>query len=114
MTKKIWIFSKAGDQTKVRELVERLKELGKSEWVDPVFLSIAHAAVGEYEEALAEIERGIEERSVNMMFLKTMPQPPLADLLDPLRTDSRFQELMDRIRPVPLDDLTRATPSPTN
>ena len=114
MTKKIWIFSKAGNTTRVRELFERLKEKTKSEWTDPVFLSLAHAAVGEYDEALAEIERGIEVRSPNIMFLKTMPPPPLADLLEPLRAYPRFRELMDRIRPVPLDDLTRAAPSPTN
>ncbi len=49
-----------------------------------------------------------------MVFLKTTPPAALADVLDPLRSDQRFQQLLDRIRPVPLGALVQAARAPTN
>ncbi len=114
LMKKIWIFSKGGERERVRELLERLKRLGESGWVDPLFLALGHAAAEEFDEALIQIERGLEARSVNMMFLKTTPPLALADVLDPLRSDPRFQQLLERIRPLPLDALAPAAPAPTS
>ena len=49
------------------------------------------AIIGETEEAMTWLERAYEERDPNLIFAKTDP------LLDPLRSDPRFDDLLRRI-----------------
>jgi TolB-like protein len=90
----IWVYYEAGETAVTRELFDRLQEIGQTRWLDPVYQAIGHACVGEYEAALGQLERGLQERSVNMIFVKLRPSPPLLDVLDPLFTDPRFQEVL--------------------
>jgi len=53
------------------------------------------AQLGEKDQAFARLERAYEERSVMMMYLKSAPN------LDPLRSDSRFEDLLRRVGHTP-------------
>lgn len=48
------------------------------------------AQLGETDQAFAWLEKAYEKRSVMMMYLKVLPN------LDPLRSDSRFEDLLRR------------------
>jgi hypothetical protein len=50
-----------------------------------------NAPAGNRDKAFAWLERAFEERSVNMPFLKVHP------LLETLRSDPRFQNLVRRV-----------------
>jgi len=50
-----------------------------------------HLGLGEFETALDWLQRGVEERSYWMVFLKQDP------VYDPIRTHPRFAELLNLI-----------------
>ena len=50
-----------------------------------------HAALGEYDEAMEELERSFEDRDGNLISLAVAPR------YDPLRGDPRFQGLIRRM-----------------
>jgi hypothetical protein len=50
-----------------------------------------YLGLGNKEQALAWLERAYQERSGWILYVKVEPK------LDPLRTDTRFQELMRRM-----------------
>lgn len=74
----------------------RLAERGaqaEEGYVSPAFFADLHMARGDREAALAALERAFEERSGWILpFLSVHP------LYAPLRTDPRFQDLVERIR----------------
>jgi TolB-like protein/DNA-binding winged helix-turn-helix (wHTH) protein/Tfp pilus assembly protein PilF len=60
-------------------------------YLDPCWLAYTYAGLGEKEKALQWLERGYQQRSRLMIYLKIMKE------LDPLRADPRFQALMRRM-----------------
>jgi hypothetical protein len=72
-------------------LIDELKELSKQRYVSSIFVAEIYAALGEREEAFEWLEKGYEERSIGILFLRNDP------LWDNLRSDPRFQELVRRV-----------------
>ena len=60
--------------------------------LDAFQLAIAHAALGQHDEAFRQLERAIEEKHGDVVRLKIMAG------LDPLRSDPRFDEILSRLR----------------
>jgi hypothetical protein len=54
-------------------------------------MALMNAPAGNRDKAFAWLERAFEERSVNMPFLKVHP------LLETLRSDPKFQDLVRRV-----------------
>jgi TolB-like protein len=71
----------------IRATVELLAEV---EGYSPASLALSHCLIDEWDEALACLERGYRERDP---WMDLMRDP----LLDPLRSDPRFQDLLRRI-----------------
>jgi TolB-like protein len=61
------------------------------EGYSPCLIAYAYAMIGETDEAFAWLERGYHERDPLMVDLKAIP------ILDPLRSDPRFNDLLRRI-----------------
>lgn len=81
-------YAVSGRKPEAREILANLKQLPKPVYVDHYFIAEIHLALGEREQALNELENAYKERSSWMVWLKVDP------LLDDLRPDPRFQDLM--------------------
>jgi tetratricopeptide (TPR) repeat protein len=73
-----------------RELVE-LKSLRDRGYVSAVLIAYVYAGLGEKEEAFAWLEKGYEERSFQMQFLKVEPR------WDSVRDDPHFVDIVRRM-----------------
>lgn len=86
-----YIYGRAGRLERARQEVEKLEKVSRQEQMDPVIMLGAYLAVGNKEEALAELEKAYSEHFGIMTTLKVDPA------FDPLRSDPRFQDLLRRV-----------------
>jgi TolB-like protein/DNA-binding winged helix-turn-helix (wHTH) protein/Tfp pilus assembly protein PilF len=86
-----WVYAVVGRRAKALELLSELNDLAAPGYAEPVNLAFGYAGLGEKDLAFEWLRRGYEERSTNMIFLKVEP------LLDSLRDDPRFQDLLRRL-----------------
>jgi hypothetical protein len=68
-----------------------LKEQAKQRHVTPYWIAMIYVGLGEKDEAFAWFEKAYQERTSSLLWFKTDP------LLDSLRSDPRFQDLLQRI-----------------
>ena len=80
-----------GQQTEARRMLDELSELGRTSYVPAATLAAIHVALGEHELAIEQLERGVEERAIILMWLGSEPH------WDPLRTHPRFPALLARV-----------------
>ncbi len=73
------------------KLIEDLKEMSEHRFVSAYDLALAHLGVGEKDRALALLGQAVEERAPRLEFLRIEPR------FDGLRSDARFQKLMNRV-----------------
>jgi hypothetical protein len=72
-------------------VLDQLNELSKREYVSPYRIAAIHAGLNDREQAFEWLERAFKERDAWMIWLKVDP------VLDDLRADLRFQELLRRV-----------------
>lgn len=84
-------YARAGETKKARELLRRLEAEARRAYVPPPHLSLIHAGLGEKDQAFAWLEKGYQDRSDVLGYLRVEP------VFDPLRTDPRFADLLRRI-----------------
>ena len=82
----------AGRRVDAERELHRLGELSVRQYVSPVQIAIVHAGLGHAQEAIESLENGIDGRSAGMVWIKDDPR------FDPLRSDSRFQDIVTRLR----------------
>ena len=80
-----------GRNDEARKVLDELMEILKQKHVSPYKIACVYAALGEKDQAFAWLEKGYEERHPNLVWLKMDPS------VDPLRSDSRFQDLLRRM-----------------
>jgi serine/threonine-protein kinase len=81
----------AGDRSYATDLVAELEEKRRHEYVSPVELALLYIALGDNQNALDWIEKSIEDRRGWAAYLRVHP------VLDPLRSDPRFDRLVKRM-----------------
>jgi TolB-like protein/predicted Zn-dependent protease len=87
-------YARAGQRNEALKLVAELERVDKDEerkYVSPFGLIWAHAGVGDKDRAFALLERAYEMGYDRMVWLNVDP------LLDPLRSDPRFADLVGRM-----------------
>jgi eukaryotic-like serine/threonine-protein kinase len=84
-------LAKSGKGREARAELERLTKLSAERWVSPYNVALIYNGLGEGEETLRWLERGIEQRDPRMTFLKVEPK------WNNLRDDTRFQEMLRRV-----------------
>ncbi|HXV60799.1 MAG TPA: protein kinase [Vicinamibacteria bacterium] len=85
------VHATAGKKEEARAVLEKLLA---GETLDPRLpfeVGLVYAALGEMEQAMEWLEKGFQVHDPNMVSVKTNP------LLDPLRGDERFEDLMRRL-----------------
>jgi hypothetical protein len=80
-----------GLKRKARKVQEKLTEAYQATWIDPLFMALIHLGLGDYDEAFSWLEKGVEQRSPNMVHLKYNM------LADPIRDDPRFDAILKSI-----------------
>ena len=84
-------YAASGNRAETYKALMHLKEQSKHRYVDPYDLARIYIGLGEKDLAFEELEKGYEDRSFGMVHLKVDP------LLDPIRSDSRFKNLLARV-----------------
>lgn len=84
-------LARGGDAAGARAVLERLRTIAAKTYVPPTSFAWVHAGLGEFDDALAWIERAIDDRDSFIIPIKTYA------FFDPLRADPRFQALLRRM-----------------
>jgi TolB-like protein/DNA-binding winged helix-turn-helix (wHTH) protein/tetratricopeptide (TPR) repeat protein len=84
-------YAAAGRRDEVRKLVNPVRELTRRGQMTPFALVQFYVALGDKQTALDWLEKACDQRDPYTVMLKVNP------FLDPLRSDSRFQELLHRM-----------------
>jgi TolB-like protein/Tfp pilus assembly protein PilF len=86
------VYARAGNRQKALQLVDRVRTSGPEEGKVQSFHMIwMYAGLGDKDEAFAWLEKAYEERRQRLTWLNVDP------LLDPLRSDPRFADLVRRV-----------------
>jgi tetratricopeptide (TPR) repeat protein len=80
-----------GKRAEAENIIQELKKRTVHEYIDPVLFAYIYVALGEKDQAFVWLEKGYQERSGNTPWLKVEPK------LDPLRSDPRLVDLIQRI-----------------
>ncbi len=84
-------YAVAGEHTDARRVLGRLEELRRREHVGSYHLALVHAGLGERDRAFEFLEKALEERDEELVWVKVDPR------LDDLRADPRFANLLHRL-----------------
>jgi TolB-like protein/Tfp pilus assembly protein PilF len=82
-------YARSGETAKAREILNKLLQ-GK-DYVSPAELAILYDALGDKEAAFASLEKGFNDRDLQLQFLKVDPA------FDGLRSDPRFSDLLEKL-----------------
>jgi len=85
-------YARQGNVEAARNILVRLSNLTKEKYVTPYIVARLNLSLGNKDEALACLETAYQWRDSFMVFMKVDP------LLDGLRPDPRFQDLLRRMR----------------
>lgn len=91
LTELAYAFAMAGRERESREIVQRLEKRSKQAFVPAYNLAVIHLALNDKDGALNYLQKAYQERDWAMFVLKIEPR------LDPLRSDARFQALVEKL-----------------
>ena len=81
----------SGKRDEALRMLDQLKEMAKQRYVPAYSFTIVYVGLGEKDQALQWLEREYQDRAVELLSLKVDP------LLDSLRSDPRFADLVRRM-----------------
>lgn len=84
-------YGLAGRKAEATKILNELLELNKTRYVTPAAFVNVYLGLGDKEQAFVWLEKAYQERSNFVAYLKVFP------LLDPIRSDRRFDDLIRRI-----------------
>jgi tetratricopeptide (TPR) repeat protein len=80
-----------GRREEAEEILTRLESESRQHYVRAEYLAMGHAAVGDFDAAFNALERAYQARSAGLVYLHLDPG------YEPLRSDPRYKELVQRI-----------------
>jgi serine/threonine-protein kinase len=87
-----YAYARAGRKSEALEIIRKIDELGKKQYVERFSAATIYAALGEKDKAFAELEKSFANRDWGIARLSSDP------LVDPLRDDPRFKDLLRRMK----------------
>jgi TolB-like protein/Tfp pilus assembly protein PilF len=84
-------YARIGREAEAREMISRLQKHVQNTGVGRYEIALVYAGLGEKDEAFSWLEKSFAARDKGLTYLKIDP------CLDPLRSDSRFQDLVKRV-----------------
>ena len=85
-------YAISGKPERARQLVAKLKTLQENKYVPPLDMAVIYTGLGERDQALRWLQKAQEEHAAYFPAINVDP------VFDGLRSDPRFQNLVDRIR----------------
>jgi TolB-like protein/DNA-binding winged helix-turn-helix (wHTH) protein/Tfp pilus assembly protein PilF len=92
LTEMAYSLALAGRREEARQILRRLEERSRSAFVPAYNFAIIHLALDEEETAMRYMQQAYENRDWALLVLAVEPR------LDPLRRDSRFQEITAKLK----------------
>ena len=86
-----YAYAVAGMRAEAQMVIEDLQEMARQKYIPSYCFAIIHLGLGEHDQAFSWLERAVEERSGFMAFMLVEP------ILDPVRHDPRFADLLQRV-----------------
>jgi len=83
-------YAVSGHKTKAKELIQQLEKQAKRSYVSPYNIALIYTGLGESEKVFEWLEKEYADRSGGFTRIKVDPR------FDPLRADSRFENLLER------------------
>lgn len=84
-------YATAGKRAEAEKILAEVKELSNRQYVQPSYLSLLYAGLGDKDQAFQWLEKAYHDRDDRLIFVLTDPQ------MDHLRPDARFQDLLRRV-----------------
>ena len=84
-------YALSGRQPEALALIDELQQTSEGAYVSSLDIAIIHTALGDHAKALDWLERAYEERADHLPYAGVNPR------LDPLRSEPRFRELLERM-----------------
>lgn len=84
-------YAVSDDRAKALEVLKRLKDLRRKRYVPAIYIAAIYSGLQDKDQAFAWLEKGYEEKSDGMTYLK------IERLFDSLQSDLRYQTLMKRV-----------------
>jgi serine/threonine-protein kinase len=85
-----YAYAKSGQRRKAEEIIARLQEISKSQYVLTSYFAQIYGALGEKDKAITELEKAFENRDVDITKLNIHPY------FDDIRDDPRFSAIAKR------------------
>jgi tetratricopeptide (TPR) repeat protein len=85
------LYGRAGRKSETQNIISELKQRSRHHYVFPSVFAQAYLGLGDKDRALTYLERAYGEQDPALFYLKVSP------LLDPLRSEPRFQALLRRV-----------------
>jgi TolB-like protein/DNA-binding winged helix-turn-helix (wHTH) protein len=85
------LYAVTGKKSEARTVLDELKRASEQEYVPASSIAFIYAGLGEKDQAFAWLDKGYEQRSFQMQWIKIEPR------WDGLRSDPRFEDLMRRM-----------------
>jgi tetratricopeptide (TPR) repeat protein len=84
-------YSKMGSKDKALLILRKMNALSKKQYVSGYYFALVYTALGNKDKAFEWLEKAYSDHEGRMTLIKVDP------LLDDLRSDSRFEKLMQRM-----------------
>jgi len=84
-------LARSGRIQEAEDIAEEMVAMRLTDYVDAYYVALLLEALGHRDDAMAELERAVEENSATLYMLDVDPK------LEPLRTDRRFQPLRNKM-----------------
>jgi serine/threonine protein kinase/Tfp pilus assembly protein PilF len=84
-------YARAGKPREARQMLTQLLRLSQKQYVSSYFIALIYLGLGETDQTFAWLEQAYEERSGFLAFVGVEP------MLDELRGDARFEDLLRRV-----------------
>ena len=84
-------YAISGKKNEAQNMLSRLKELSSGHYVQPSYIAMLYAGLGDRDQAFEWLEKAFTIRDDRLVFVMTDP------LMDSISGDSRFQDLARRI-----------------
>ena len=91
-------YATSGDRARALKTISHLKQLSAHRYVPAIYMALVYTGLHARDRAFEWLNRAADERCEYLVYL---PSEPLAD---PLRSDPRFERLLNRLGLKPLDD----------
>jgi TolB-like protein/Flp pilus assembly protein TadD len=86
------VMAVSGKKSEALAGLAELQERAKRQYVPPYDIALIYVGLGEKDKAFAWLEKAYNDHSTEMIYFKVEP------LLTPLRSDSRYQDLLRRMK----------------